>query len=248
MPPSHRIFVLSPAHCGGKRAGFLLNPDAKFDLAVRLRSRSGATLGEVFSFLSGLYFRGKLAYARAFASPPPGVPGSLVITSNRGLLPPETRVTVPALRDFGCVDIATDDPLYRGPLERDARDVAARVGDACEVVLLGSVATGKYVDVLREAFGPRLRFPAEFAGRGDMSRGGLMLRCVDDRRELTYVALDGSAPRRGSRPAKLTPRPGILTSRDADAGSPAGPAKHPARPAASRPTRPGGSPRARTGR
>jgi hypothetical protein len=205
VPSPRRIFLLSPAHCGGKRAGFLLNDAATFDLARRLCAPGGAPLGEVFSFLSGLYFRGKVAYARAFANPPRGMPGALVITSNRGLIPPETPLTVESLRDFGCTDIATGDPRYREPLERDAHELARKAGGACEVVLLGSVATPKYVEVLRAILGDRLRFPAEFAGRGDMSRGGLMLRCVDERRELTYVPIDGS-PRRGTRPPKLTPR------------------------------------------
>jgi len=33
-----------------------------------------------------------------------------------------------------------------------------------------------YVGALAAAFGDRLRFPVEFVGRGDMSRGGLLLR------------------------------------------------------------------------
>ena len=70
-------------------------------------------------------------------------------------------------------------------------------------VLLGSIASGKYVDVLLEVFGSRLCFPAEFAGRGDMSRGGLMLRCVASGEELGYVPLVG-AERHGKRPPKLT--------------------------------------------
>jgi hypothetical protein len=75
----------------------------------------------------------------------------------------------------------------------------------CEVVLLGSIATGKYVDVLLENFQQRLRFPADFVGRGDMSRGGLLLRCAVDKTELTYISVAG-AIRRGVRPPKLTPR------------------------------------------
>jgi hypothetical protein len=72
-------------------------------------------------------------------------------------------------------------------------------------VLLGSIATGKYVDLLLEVFGDSLRFPSDFAGRGDMSRGGLLLRCVDARRELAYAPIDG-APRHGPRPPRLGPR------------------------------------------
>lgn len=79
-----RVFLLSPASCSGERARLVLRGDARFDLALRLRSRDGAALGEVFSFLSGLYFRGKLAYANAFARPPDDMDGVLVITPSRG--------------------------------------------------------------------------------------------------------------------------------------------------------------------
>src|SRR5438552_17941802 len=83
----HRIFILSPAHCAGRRAQYIRNPDADFALAARMRSAAGAPLGDVFSFLSGLYFRGKLAYARAFANPPAGVDGVVVIPPTEGLRP-----------------------------------------------------------------------------------------------------------------------------------------------------------------
>ena len=200
----HRVFLLSPAHCGGKRASYLFNDNATFDLARRVREPGGAPLGEVFSFVSGLYFRGKVAYARAFARPPAGVAPALVITTDRGLLPADTTVTVADLRDMGCVDIDQGGHRYRRPLARDVRALAGASAD-CEYVLLGSVATGKYVDVLLKALGERLLFPAEFVGRGDMSRGGLMLRCADEGRELTYVPVAG-AVRHGKRPPRLEPR------------------------------------------
>jgi hypothetical protein len=196
-PPS-RIFLLSPAHCGGKRAGLLLNERAEFDLAGRLRSPGGVTLGEAFSFLSGLYFRGKLAYAVRFARAPAGVSGAQVITTNRGLLPVETPVGLEDLREFGAVDIRADDPRYRVPVDRDLVRLAMVPG--VEIVLLGSVATGKYVDVLIAALGDRLVFPAEFLGRGDMSRGALLLRAVREGRELEYAPVASivrrTAPRR----------------------------------------------------
>ena len=201
----HRLFLLSPAHCGGKRAEFLFNPNATFDLARRVREPQGVSVGEVFSFLSGLYFRGKLAYATSFAAPPPGVSGAYAITSNRGLLPVETLITLDDLRDFGRVDIEAADERYRLPLERDARGLLQSARNDVEIVLLGSVASGKYVDVLLDVFGDRLHFPSDFVGRGDMSRGGLMLRCVDERRELEYVPVKG-ATRRGTRPPKLERR------------------------------------------
>jgi hypothetical protein len=200
-----RVFLLSPASCAGRRAALLFNGRGTFPLAERLRGGEAAPLGEVFSFLSGLYFRGKLNYADTFASPPHGVAGVWVITTNRGLLEPHAALTLDDLRAFGGVSIDTANRAYRTPLERDARALAARIRHDTEVVLLGSIASGKYVDILRDVFGAQLRFPLEFVGRGDMSRGGLMLRCVDAMTELEYVPIAGS-PRRGARPPKLEPR------------------------------------------
>ena len=199
-----RIFLLSPASCHGERARLLTREGAGSDLARRLRGDRGAPIGEVFSFLSGLYFRGKLAYARAFARPPEGIPGVLVITPTRGLVLPETHVTLEDLLEFAEGDVDSANERYRGPFERHARALVEAAGDA-EFVLLGSVATRKYLDVLQAVMGERLRFPLEFVGRGDMSRGGLMLRCVDDDRELTYAAVP-EVPLRGSRPPRLPRR------------------------------------------
>jgi len=201
-PP--RIFLLSPANCGGERARLVFNEQARFDLAVRLRSPEGATLAEAFTFMSGLYFRGKIAYALHFQRPPAGVPGVLVITPNEGLRLHNERVDVQRLGKFAQVDIARDDPRYKRPMLRDARVLAQHADPASEIVLLGSVATGKYVDVLTDVFGPRLLFPSAFVGRGDMSRGGLLLRCVRDDKELEYVPILG-AVRHGPRPPRLTP-------------------------------------------
>ena len=181
----------------------LCSERAQFDLARRLRVKA-VPLSEVFSFLSGLYFRGKVAYARSFANPPAGLSGGYVITTNKGLLPMDTPVTLRELQAFSEVDIQGEDERYRKPLIRDARKIA-RTSPQCEVVLLGSVATGKYVDALLEVFGTRLMFPADFVGRGDMSRGGLMLRCAADKTELKYIQVQG-AVRHGKRPAKLEPR------------------------------------------
>jgi hypothetical protein len=200
-----RVFLLSPASASGERARLLLRKDARFDLAMRLR-RSGAPLGEAFAFLSGLYFRGKLAYARAFASPPAGLPGVLVITPGDGLVPPDTIVTAGIFERWAAVPIDADEPRFRLPLERHARALAAALGEGAEVVLLGSIASDKYGAPLGAVFGERLLFPPAFVGRGDMSRGGLLLRCVEARQELEYAPLAGAA-RRGRRPPKLAPRP-----------------------------------------
>ena len=208
-----RVFLLSPANCTGTRAKQILSPKAEFALACELRSRRGAMLGDVFAFVSGLYFRGKLTYSMRFATPPErdnpiiGL-GVHVITPNAGLRSPDTYVTPRALRAFAEGDVHQDNADYRRPLETSARALAAEIGDECEVVLLGSVASPKYVDVLTRIFGERLVFPVDFVGRGDMSRGGLLLRRARDGVELPYVPIIG-AVLHGARPPKLPPlRPG----------------------------------------
>jgi len=179
----------------------ILSERAQFDLAVKLRLE-GAPLGEIYAFVSGLYFRGKLAYAHAFSAPPPGIASSLVITPGRGLVPPDAHVTIDDLLEIAAVPIDLDDPRYREPLERDARVLNETAGPGCEYVLLGSLATPKYMEPLLRIFGERLLFPAEFVGRGDMSRGGLMLRCAHERTELRYAPAHNTI-RRGARPPRL---------------------------------------------
>lgn len=200
-----RIFLLSPAYAGGERARMILSERAQFDLARRLRSKEGATIAEVFTFLSGLYFRGKIAYANAFARCANGTCGVFVITPTRGLVAAATKIDIDDLREFAEVDIHESDPRYRKPLERDAKRLAKKLSPQSDVVLLGSIATGKYVDVLLKNFRQRLCFPVDFVGRGDMSRGGLLLRCAADRQELQYIAVAGAVVS-GKRPPKLTPR------------------------------------------
>ncbi|HEY8518264.1 MAG TPA: hypothetical protein VIS07_22355 [Candidatus Binatia bacterium] len=198
-----RLFLLSPARVNGVRAGYLLNPDASFALARQFH-RDGLPLAEVFSFTSGLYFRGKITYARRFASEPDCA--IRVITPNAGLLDPSVVLTASTLRTFGEVDIDADDPRYTEPLRRDARALARMLAEDGVAVLLGSIATSKYRDVLLDVFGTRLVFPRDFVGRGDMSRGGLLLRSARDGVELPYETVLG-ATLRGTRPARLPPLP-----------------------------------------
>jgi hypothetical protein len=193
-----RVFLLSPARCDGKRAKMLLNPAATFELARRVRTPEGAPIGEIFAFLSGLYFRGKLAYATAFGS----ATDRFVITTDRGLIAPETLITHADLLAFSNVDLATAGERYVAPLRKHAEELAARLDQRSAVVLLGSIATGKYCDTLTAVFGTRLVFPSTFVGRGDMSRGGLLLRHAREGRELEYEPVVG-AVRHGKRPPKL---------------------------------------------
>jgi len=191
---TNRIFLLSPAYAGGQRARMIMSERAQFDLALRLRDKKGAAIAEVFTFLSGLYFRGKIAYANAFARVTNGSCGVFVITPTRGLVDAQKRITLEDLREFAEVDIDQDDPRYRKPLERDVRLLAKKLSSRCEVILLGSIASKKYVDLLLGTFGERLHFPADFVGRGDMSRGGLLLRSAADRQELQVIELLGREP------------------------------------------------------
>lgn len=181
----------------------LLRDAAEFDLAIRLRTGS-ATIGEVYTFISGLYFRGKMAYVEAFGSPPEGLPAAAVIVPGFGLIPPGAAVNREQLEAIANIQIETENSAYSAPLLRDAWLLNGHAGPDCGYVLLGSIATEKYTRPLLEVFGERLLFPVEFVGRGDMSRGGLMLRCARDSRELTYIPIQG-AVRHGSRPAKLEP-------------------------------------------
>jgi hypothetical protein len=199
--------------------GLVLRVGAAFPLARAVQSAEGAPLGEVFRFASGLYFRGKLAYAEAFAQPPRGAPGALVIAPGAGLHSPHLEGRAADLRAFAAVPVDPREPLYRGPLVRDARALAEAAGARCEIVLLGSVASGKYVEPLLEVFGDRLLFPLAFVGRGDMSRGGLLLRCVRAGEELAYVAAAGAA-RHGPRPPRLPRLPRLASAGAETSGGP----------------------------
>jgi len=202
-PSPHRIFLLSPANIVGIRAQFVMRVGANSEIAVRLR-QGDVSLGELFSFISGLYFRGKLAYARAFSNAPPTVEGTFVITSSGGLITPDALMTPERLREISSGNMGPCDGHYRSLLDGDARKLARMCGQSCQFVLLGSVATPKYVEPLLTVFGHQLMFPGEFVGRGDMSRGGLMLRCAESGHQLTYIPVLG-AIRHGPKPPKLTP-------------------------------------------
>ena len=183
----HRVFLLSPANCSGKRAGYLLNGKSSTSLAIRLRSREGASIGEVFTFMSALYFRGKLAYASAFAQPPAGWHGVQVIVPGRGLRPASEHIDIGELRQIAKVDVDLEDKRYTRPLRRDAGRLADELRPDEKVVLLGSIATKKYLEPLKDVLGSRLHYPQAFQGLGDMSRGSLMLKCAAEGRELAYV-------------------------------------------------------------
>ncbi|HYC89563.1 MAG TPA: hypothetical protein VEO54_10170 [Thermoanaerobaculia bacterium] len=190
----HKIFLVSPANLSGLRAKQLASPRAKFQTALRYQSPEGVPIADAFAFMSALYFRGKIAYARHFADPPDGV---LIITSGYGLVPPDWPLNEERLKRMKKIDVDVASRSYTKPLRDHAKQLASMLQPDAQVVLLGSVATGKYVDVLKPILGPWLRFPKLFAGLGDMARGGLMLRAVRANHELEYTTLDAPRHRTG---------------------------------------------------
>lgn len=190
-PGATTVYLLSPANLSGPRGKFLLNRSSQSELVHRLR-QSQATLAEIFSFVSGLYFRGKLAYATRFASPPQGLSGVRIITSSSGLLHPDELVTLDWLRSSTDSTVHPGNSRYRDPLIRDAKNMNALIRPDTRVILLGSIATPKYVEPLLEIFGPRLFFPTDFIGRGDMSRGSLLLRCARQEVQLACAPVAGA--------------------------------------------------------
>jgi hypothetical protein len=192
---------LSPANLGGERAALVFNPRAQFPLARQMRA-GGAPLGELFSFVSSLYFRGKVAYASAFARPPPGLAGALVITAGEGLRFLHEPVTLERLGRWATIPVDARDPRFTEPLVQHAVALERAHGRSTRFVLLGSVASDKYVTPLLRTFGKNLLFPPDFVGRGDMSRGGLLLRAARSGQELSYAPVEGTT-RHGPRPARL---------------------------------------------
>jgi len=195
MLESACIFLISPANLSGRRGAMLFNPSAQFPLAQKLRSAEGAEVGELFSFVSGLYFRGKLAYARAFGRAPAGQQAAQVISAGGGLCTPEECISLARLQRWAQVSIHHDNPHFTAPLIRHASALLEQSLPGTRFVLLGSVASDKYVEPLRAVFGEALLFPSQFAGLGDMSRGALLLRAVRDRRELAYAPIAANSRR-----------------------------------------------------
>jgi hypothetical protein len=197
-----KLFLLSPASATGTRALQLASSRARFAAAHRLRSPEGLPIGEAFCFLSALYFRGKMAYARRFAAGEPAAGGGsiLVIAPGFGLVPSEWPLDPSRLRKLARTPVDPAHRGYSGPLRRHARELRDRLPAEARVVMLGSIATGKYLDLLIPIFGDRLLFPRIFAGAGDMRRGALLLRAAACGEELEYaVAAAPDVRRRAGR-------------------------------------------------
>jgi hypothetical protein len=183
------VFLLSPVNLSGKRGQMLLNVSADFGLARALGSPQGAPLEKIFSFVSGLYFRGKAEYARRFGRDTAGRPSALVMTAGGGLCSLDETLTKARLEAWQRVAVSEQNPHFTAPLQRHACELLDTHDASARFVLLGSIATRKYVSPLVEVFGSRLLYPLRFAGLGDMSRGSLLLRAAADGVELDYEPL-----------------------------------------------------------
>lgn len=157
-----------------------------------MQTPEGAPLGDVFAFVSGLYFRGKATYATRFGRGPEGTASALVISAGGGLRPLDEPITVEHLRAWADVPVDDRNHAFTRPLLRDAEALERAHGATTRFVLLGSVATEKYVRPLTLVFGDHLLFPPDFVGRGDMSRGALLLKAAREGRELAYAPVEGA--------------------------------------------------------
>ena len=153
----HTIFLLSPANLSGVRGELVFNPQADFPVARQLKA-GGAPLGELFSVVSSLYFRGKVAYATAFAHPPQDHPGALVITPGDGLCFLHEPVTLNGCGAGRRFRSMRKSAVHRSALASRAALLRAH-GATTRFVLLGSVASGQCVDPLVRVLGERLLFP-----------------------------------------------------------------------------------------
>src|SRR4029453_5554208 len=97
---------------GGRRCSSTRAPS--FPLPLGCASQAGPGSAKVSASLSKFYFRGKPTYAREFAMASGGVTPILIITTDRGLVTPETRVERSDLDRFCQVDIASADERYLG--------------------------------------------------------------------------------------------------------------------------------------
>lgn len=187
------LFVLSPASLTGVRGERIVSGRGHTPLVGTLRRGGSAPLGDVYAAISSLYFGGKRDYARHFARAPGKTRDIFVITPSRGLLPLDAPVDLDLLRAFRRSPIDLAESRYVRPLLDTATALRERLASHGDVVLLGSIATSKYLEPLGEVFSDRLLFPRDFLGRGSLSRGSVLRKAVAANRELEYVSA-GTSP------------------------------------------------------
>jgi hypothetical protein len=177
-------FLLSPAHLGGARAARLTSLDARFAVAQSYRDGT-LSIGEAFSWISALYFRAKLRYARHFGARHGGGPAQ-VIAPGFGLVAEDWLLSGERFTRLCQVPVDTQDRRFRQPLEAACAGLARSLDRDDRIVFLGGLAGDRYLAVLAPALGPRLFVPIDFVGRGQMQRGSLLLQAIAENRELAY--------------------------------------------------------------
>ena len=189
----------------------VLSPQAAFAARRGSCARAqGAPLGDVFTFVSGLYFRGKLAYARRFASPPePRIRrrlGRARHHAERRAPQPETPVTRRRAARLRRRRRRSRPTRATGGRSSGARARWLReIGADCEVVLLGSIASPKYVDVLLDDLRRAPAVPDRFRRpRRHEPRRPAAAQARARASSSTYAPMAG-AVRHGARPPKLPP-------------------------------------------
>ncbi len=153
----HRIFLLSPANARESEGQRLLHSTAPSELAVRLR-QSGVRLGDVYQHISSLYFRGKLSTHQVSAIPLSRLRACRYITGT-GLMLPETLIRFDEFRQLSAISIDASNERYRQSLIADLMRLREMAGVHVDIILLGSIATSKYVDPIANVFGERVLVP-----------------------------------------------------------------------------------------
>lgn len=180
------LFLLSPANLGGERARLLTSAQARFPAAARYR-QGGLTIGEAFAWISSLYFRAKLHYARRFGSLATGS-AVLVIAPGFGLVPEDWPLSSDRWRRLRRVPVDPRRPAFRRPLATACDELRQRLSADDRIVFLGGLSAERYLSVLGPALGPHLLIPRDFVSRGQMQRGSLLLRAIRDDEELVYAS------------------------------------------------------------
>ena len=140
LPPCHLWYrrrhassCCRPPTAAARARKQALSPNAQFALArAAAVARDGAPLGDVFAFVSGLYFRGKLTYALRFAAPPE--PGNADRrrrrarhhAERRACAAPTPTVTHDAVRAFADGDVHQDNAALPASARAERARAAAR--------------------------------------------------------------------------------------------------------------------------
>ena len=143
-----RVFLLSPANCGGLRARMMLSPTAQFDAgaAAAERRRRAARRGLQLRQRPVLPRQARVrAAVRAAAGSRRPVVGRRRARHHAERGPARRRHGASRSRRSGhsrTGDIDLRNAAYRVPLEQSATALRDAIGPDCEVVLLGSIASG----------------------------------------------------------------------------------------------------------